>query len=86
MNKPIVFLVFLMMVCVTVFSCAHGSKMRKLYPGMTKQEVLKALGKPDGYQKVRPRQISPKNRHFFGRSLARRRQKISGFCRSAGAL
>jgi hypothetical protein len=52
MNKSIVFSVFLMMVCVTAFSCAHGSKMRKLYPGMTKQEVLKTLGKPDGYQKA----------------------------------
>jgi hypothetical protein len=33
----------------------------------------------------RPRQISPKNRHFFGHGLAPRRPKISGFCRSAGA-
>jgi len=52
MNKRIAFSVFLVMLCVTLLSCAHGSKMRKLYPGMTKQEVLKTLGKPVGYQKA----------------------------------
>ena len=40
----------LMMFCALVLSCAHGSKMKKLQPHMTRQQVLKTLGKPDGYQ------------------------------------
>lgn len=52
MDKRIGLWIFLLIFCATFLSCAHGSKMRKLYPGMTKQEVLKTLGKPDGYQKI----------------------------------
>ena len=40
----------IVMLCSICFSCAHGSKMKKLYPGMTKQEVINTLGRPDGYK------------------------------------
>ena len=43
-------LIFFILIGSIVFSCAHGSKMRKLNPGMTKQKVIKILGKPDGYK------------------------------------
>ena len=33
-----------------LFACAHGSKMQKLRPNMTKQEVIKILGQPDGFK------------------------------------
>ena len=31
-------------------SCAMGPKMNRLHEGMTKSEVLGAIGNPDGYQ------------------------------------
>lgn len=39
----------IVILCSICFSCAHGSKMKKLSPGMTKQEVINTLGRPDGY-------------------------------------
>ncbi len=32
-------------------SCASGPKMNRLHEGMTKSEVLSAVGSPDGYQR-----------------------------------
>ena len=35
-----------------LMACAHGSKMQKLRPDMTRHEVIKILGQPDGFQKT----------------------------------
>ncbi|SDA16334.1 hypothetical protein SAMN05216315_10793 [Nitrosospira sp. Nsp18] len=32
-------------------SCVSGPKMNRLHEGMTKSEVLSAVGSPDGYQR-----------------------------------
>lgn len=42
-------LVFLMI--GSLLACAHGSKMQKLRPDMTRQEVIKILGQPDGFKR-----------------------------------
>ena len=34
-----------------LMACAHGSKMQKLRPDMTRQEVIKILGQPDGFKR-----------------------------------
>lgn len=48
--KRITSILVFILLCSIGFSCAHGSKMKKLSPGMTKQEVINILGKPDGYK------------------------------------
>jgi hypothetical protein len=41
---------FLALLTLLVASCVTGEKMSSLSPGMTKDEVIAKLGRPDGYQ------------------------------------
>jgi hypothetical protein len=50
MKKLNISFILFLVAWALILSCAHGSKMKKLNPGMTKQEVIKTLGKPDGYK------------------------------------
>lgn len=40
-----------------VGGCMFGNTVKELDPGMTKAEVIKKLGKPDGYKKQGKREI-----------------------------
>ena len=41
---------FLALITVLVASCVTGEKMSSLSPGMTKNQIIAKLGRPDGYQ------------------------------------
>jgi hypothetical protein len=36
--------------CLLLDACATGGKMRSLEPGMTQEQVISMLGRPDGFQ------------------------------------
>jgi hypothetical protein len=42
--------VLLAVLTLAIASCVTGQKMSSLTPGMTKDQVIAALGHPDGYQ------------------------------------
>ena len=44
-------MLLIIMISSLLMACAHGSKMQKLRPDMSGQEVIKILGQPDGFKR-----------------------------------
>ena len=51
MNAP-TRLIAAIVLALPLFGCVTGEKMSRLHPGMTKAEVVSALGRPDGYKQI----------------------------------